>query len=103
MYAARAAGRSKIMYTLKVSYGDVDDEPEMATVDICGTYESRDEAVKAAESKFDAIMERLDDIETRFDAIETSPYRYYVSYGFIELELGYVLDEHYYEVEVIKR
>lgn len=88
------------MYTLKVSYGDVDDEPEMATVDICGTYESLDEAAKAAASKFNDIMECLDDVETRFDVVETSPYKYYVSYGYIELELGYVLDEQYYRVTV---
>ena len=31
------------MYTLKVSYGDVD-EPEMAVAEILGTYESLEEA-----------------------------------------------------------
>ena len=36
------------MYTIKVSYGDVGDEPEMATAEILGTYESLDEACEAA-------------------------------------------------------
>ena len=46
------------MYTLKVSYG-VDDKPEMATVEIFGTYKTWDEACEAAQSKFDTIKERL--------------------------------------------
>ena len=91
------------MYAIKVSCGDYDDEPEEATVEILGTYETRDEAAKAAESKFDEIMERLDDIDTCFDDIERSRYRYYVSYGYIELETGYVDNEYYYEVSVIER
>ena len=91
------------MYMVKVSYGDDIDEPEEATTEILGTYETMDEAAKAAESEFDAIMERLDDIETRYDDIERSRYRYYVSYGYIELELGYVDNEHYYMVSVVER
>ena len=88
------------MYTLKMSYGDVDDEPEMATVEALGNYESLDEACEAAEREFDDIMECLDDDETRFYAIERGCGDYYVSYGFVELELGYVLDAHYYRVYV---
>lgn len=81
------------MYTLKVSYGDVD-EPETATVEVLGTYKTQDEAANAARSEFDAILERIDDTGARFDAVEISPYRYYVSYGYIE---------YYYEVSVIER
>ena len=91
------------MYTLKMSYGETVDEPASATVEILGTYESLDEACEAAKSKFDEIMDFLDDIETRFNEIKESRYEYYVSYGFIELELGYVNNEHYYMVSVIER
>ena len=90
------------MYTLKLAHGDVDAEPEMATVEALGNYESLDEACEAAEREFDAIMERLDDIETRFYDIERGCGDYYVSYGFVELELGYVLDAHYYRVYVVE-
>ena len=91
------------MYTLKLTYGYVDDEPEMATVEILGTYETLDEACRAAASKFDAFLERIDDDETRYRDIEESRYRYYVSYGYLELELGYVLEYYYYEVSIIER
>ena len=101
----RESGRKiKIMYTLKMSYGDgyYYDEPEMAEVEILGTDEALDDACKVAKDEFDAIMERLDDIETRFYEVEASRYRYYVIYGFLELELGYVVNVHYYEVSVIE-
>ena len=103
MYAAIAAGRTKNMYTLKMSYGYVD-EPETATVEILGTYETRDEACTAAESKFDAIMERLgDDLDTRFRDIERGCGDYYVTYGYCDYELGCVVCDHYYEVSVNER
>ena len=34
------------MYTLKVAYGDVDDEPEMATTEILGTYGGKKISIK---------------------------------------------------------
>ena len=85
------------MYAIKVSYGDYDDEPEMATAEILGTYRSLDEACEAAKSRFDAIMEHICVIDTRFSDIERGRCRYYVSYGYVEL------NEHYYMVSVIKR
>ena len=92
------------MYTIKVSYGDVDDEPEMATTDILGTYETWDEACEAAADKFDAIKERLcDDLEVRCHGLEASFDSYCVIYGYLNQELGYVDNEHYYMVSVIKR
>ena len=95
------------MYTLKMSYGDVDDEPEMATVEILGTYKTLDEAVKAAEDKFDAIMDRLGDgcddcDELCFGNIERGCGDYYVTYGYRDCELGCVLREYYYRVYVIE-
>ena len=91
------------MYTLELSYGDVD-EPEMATTDILGTYESLDEACEAAKSKFDAIMERLDDDhDIHFRATDTYPDNYYVIYGYLNHKLGCVCQEYYYEVRVIYR
>ena len=90
------------MYAIKVSYGDVDDVPEMATVDIMGTYESLDEACAAAQSKFDAIMEHINgDLDIRFRAVETYPEDYYVTYGYLNHKLGCVCQEYYYEVSVI--
>ena len=96
------------MYTIKVSYGDgyYYDEPEMATTEILGTYESRDEAREAAADKFGDIMERLgDDLEVHFHALEASLDldNYYVIYGYLNQELGYVDNEHYYMVSVIER
>ena len=85
------------MYTLKMSYGDYGDEPEMATAEILGTYKTLDEACEAAKSKFDAIMERICEIDTRFGEIERGRCRYYVSYGHVEL------NEYYYEVSIIER
>ena len=91
---------------LKVSYGDYDDveghDTETETVEILGTYESLDDAAKAAEDKFDEVIERLDDIETRYYDIVEGRYRYYILYGYIELELGYVDNEHYYDISVIE-
>ena len=93
------------MYTLKVSYGylvdELDDERETETVEILGTYEDEAEALKAAASKFDEVLEVIDDIEIRFGEVKESPYRYYVTYGPIDeydtLVYGY---NHYYEVSV---
>ena len=93
------------MYMLKMSFGDVDDEPETATVEILGTYESLDEACRAAESKFDAIMDRLRDDdcdELCFGAIERSCCDCYVTYGYRDCELGCILREYYYRVYVIE-
>lgn len=92
------------MYAIKVSYGDVDDAREMATVEIFGTYESLDAACEAAKSKFDAIMERIDnDLDIRFCESETYPDDYYVTYGYLNDKLGCVCQEYYYEVSVIYR
>ena len=89
------------MYMLELSYGDVD-EPEMATTDILGTYETMDEACEAAKGKFDAITKRLDDDhDIRFCAVETYPDNYYVTYGYLNHKLGCVCQEYYYEVRVI--
>ena len=85
------------MYTLKVSYGDCGVEPETATTEILGTYESLDEACEAARRRFDAIMDHICVIDTRFGEIERGRCRYYVSYGYVEL------NEYYYEVSIIER
>ena len=91
------------MYTLKVSYGYVD-EPETATVEVLGTYEDEEGAAKAAESKYDEIVERLgDDLDIRFRDVERSRYRYYVTYGYCDYELGIVYPDHYYMVTVNER
>ena len=91
------------MYTLNVSYGDYD-EPEMATTETLGTYKTLDEACEAAESKFDAIMERLgDDPDRHFYDIVGSVDVHYVIYGYINPELGYVDNEQYYMVSVVER
>ena len=92
------------MYAIKVAYGYVGDEPEMATIDILGSYETWDEACEAAEDKFDAIKERLcDDLEVRVHGLEASFDSYYVIYGYLNPKLGYVDNEHYYYVNVVKR
>ena len=91
------------MYMVMVSYGDDMDEPEEATTEILGTYKTRYAADWAARDEFDAIMERLDDPETRCRDIEWRYCDYYVVYGYIELELGYVDNEHYYRVSVVER
>ena len=94
------------MYTLKVSYGDVDDEPEMATVAILGTYESLDAACDAAKSKFDAIMDNLrGDTDICFGDIAGSQYDYYVTYGDSVYKSGRVTSgyDYYYYVSVVER
>ena len=89
------------MYTLKVSYGYVD-EPAMATAEILGTYESLDEACEAAKSKFDAIKERLADPETCYGETEGSQYDYYDAIGDHTVEFGRVFSgvDYYCEVRV---
>lgn len=94
------------MYTLKVSYGylvdELEDERETETVEIIGTYEDEGEALKAAASKFDEVLECIaDPCETRFGEVMRSPYRYYVTYGPID-EYGTVVYgyNNYYEVSV---
>ena len=93
------------MYTLKVSYGylvdELEDERETETVEILGTYEDEEEAIKAAENKFCEVMEDIADIEIRFGEVKKSPYRYYVTYGPID-EYGTVVYGYnqYYEVSV---
>ena len=87
------------MYTLKMSYGDVD-EPETETVEILGTYEDEGEALKAAEDKFAEVMESIyDPCEVWFGEVKTSPYRYYVNYGAID-EYNTRISDKYYEVSV---
>ena len=74
---------------VKVSYGY--NEPEEATTEILGTYESWDEAAAAAEDKFDAIKERLgNDLEVRFGETEGSQYDYYDAIGDHTVECGRV-------------
>ena len=93
------------MYMLKESYGDVD-EPETWTVEVLGTYEARDEACEAAAREFAAIMEGLrDDGELCFGEVEGGCGDYYVTYGYLDCELGRVLIgyDHYYRVYVIER
>ena len=91
------------MYIVRVYYGHDIDEPEMATVeDTLGPYKTRYAANRAAQSKFDAIKERLDDPETRYLEIVASYCDYYVIYGFIDLETGYVDSAHYYRVSVVE-
>ena len=96
------------MYTLKMSYGylvdELEDERETETVEILGTYEDEGEALKAAENKFDEVLEHIDDIEIRFGEVMKSPYRYYVTYGPID-EYGTVVYGYnqYYEVIVKER
>ena len=94
------------MYTLKLSYGylvdELEDERETETVEILGTYEDEEEALKAAENKFCEVIEDIaDPCETRFGEVKASPYRYYVTYGPID-EYGTVVYgyNHYYEVSV---
>ena len=93
------------MYTLKVSYGYVD-EPDMATTEILGTYKSHDETCEAAQSKFDSINECLgDDLEVRFGGIEGGSRYCYVTYGYYDAKLGRLVAgyDHYYMVRVIER
>ena len=96
------------MYMLKMSYGDYDDveghdtETETETVEILGTYESLVDAAKAAEDKFDEVIERLDDIETRYYDIVEGRYRYYVIYGYYDCEIGRVDNAYYYDISVIE-
>lgn len=91
-----------------MSYGylvdELEDERETETVEILGTYEDEDEALKAAENKFYEVMEDVADIETRFGEVMRSPYRYYVTYGPID-EYGTVVYGYnqYYEVSVNER
>ena len=90
------------MYKVKVYYGYDIDEPDEVEVEIIGTYKTRYAADWAARDKFDSIMELLYDPETRYREIKASYCDYYVIYGFIELELGYVDNQHYYRVSVVE-
>ena len=93
------------MYTLKVSYGYVD-EPEMATTAILGTYESLDEAAAAAEDKFDAIMNDLrGDTDICLGEIGGSWFDCYVVYGDHDVEVGHVEEayEYYCRVSIVER
>lgn len=83
------------MYMLKASHGCID-EPDTARVEVMGTYESRDEAAKAAAIAFAAILHRIDDPETYYGEVRRSRYDYRVTYG-------YYIDDHYYRVRVIER
>ena len=91
------------MYMVNVYYGvygDCDAEPELATVETLGTYESLDEACEVAASKFRAAMESIDDLELRRRKVKESRYDYYVVYGYYYPELGGVFDEDYCEIRV---
>ena len=94
------------MYVVNVSYGDCDAEPEMATVEILGTYESWDEATEAAKDKFDAIMDGLrGNTDICLGDIAGSQYDYYVTYGDSVYKSGRVTAgyDYYYYVTVAKR
>ena len=90
------------MYMVKVSYGDVD-EPETATDEILGTYETWDDAAEAAQDKFRAIVGDLGDV--CFGEIEGSQYDYYVTYGDYDAEFGRVFSgyDYYCKVSIIER
>ena len=91
------------MYMVNVYYGvygDYDAEPELATVETLGTYESLDEACEVAASKFAATMESLADLDLRCRKVRESRYDYYVVYGYYYPEIGGVLDEDYCEIRV---
>lgn len=90
------------MYTLKVSYGYVD-EPAEATTEILGTYKTRDEAVEAAQDKFRAIVGDLREI--CFGEIEGSRCKCYVTYGYYDANLDCLLAgyDHYYYISIIER
>ena len=88
------------MYTLKVAYGDVD-EPETATTEYLGTYETRDEAVKVAQDKFCAIVGDL--AEAYVGEVKGGQYKCYVTYGYYDPNLGRVVADRYYYVSVIER
>ena len=94
------------MHMVKVYYGvygDVD-EPELATVETLGTYETRDEACEVAASKFDAIKERLADPETCYGETEGSQYDYYDAIGDHTVECGRVFSgvDYYCKVSIIE-
>ena len=88
------------MYMVKVAYGDVD-EPEMATVETLGTYKTRDEAVEAAQDKFNAIVDDLSDV--CFGEISGGRNKCYVTYGSYDPNLGCVVADRYYYVSIIER
>ena len=92
------------MYTLKVSYGYVD-EPEMATAEILGTYESLDEATEAAHDKFRAIVDALSGTDVCFGLVEGSLCDYCVTYGDSIYKSGRVSSgyDYYYQIGVVKR
>ena len=93
------------MYTLKVSYGYVD-EPEMALTETLGTYETWDEACEAAKDKFLAIMADLrGNADICVGDIAGSQYDYYVTYGDSVCKSGRVTSgyDYYYYVTVAKR
>ena len=92
------------MYTLKVSYGYVD-EPE-ATTDMIGNYETWDEATEAAEDKFSSILDNLSgNTDICFGEIAGSQYDYYVTYGDHDVEFGRVFSgyDYYCQVAVVER
>jgi len=92
-------GGAKIMYTLKVSYGYVDDEPE--TTGMLGTYETWDEAADAAENKFSSILDDLSgNTDICFGDIAGSQYDYYVTYGDHNFESGRVFSGYDYFCQV---
>ena len=93
------------MYTLKVSNGYVD-EPETVTVEVIGSYKTLDEAVEAAEDKFEALLDDYtDDCETCFGEVERGFGSHYATYGAYDAELGRVFAgyDRFCAVDVIER
>ena len=78
------------MYVVSVYYEVYrdDDEPELATVETLGTYESLDEACEVAASRYDATMESLADLDLHCHKVRESRYDYHVVYGYYDPELG---------------
>ena len=91
------------MYKIKKSFGIVN-EPETWATEVIGIYKSLDDAVAAADSEFDAIMERLGDKvdELRIDCVEAGYGDHYVTYGRYDCELGCGVADHYYRVYVVE-
>ena len=98
------------MYTLKVSYGDVDaPEDEEAKYEILGTYKTWDEACEAAQVEYHAILcDLAGEATICVGETEGSCDSYYITYGYYydggELDsdyAGYCYGyDHYYRVVI---
>ena len=89
------------MYMPKVAYGYVD-EPDKATIENLGTYETRDEAVDAAQDKFREIV-GVSVCDVCDDEVKGGRNECYVTYGYYDPNLGRVVADRYYYVSIIER